>query len=129
MKKRFVDTFIENGEKTPAYIIAHAQWQESRGRKPSESYKSEMNSRKAIEVAYRELATHHSAVCRVAGEMVILANFTKRRCVTTSNGIEIIASPRDDGSAVVAFYYEAFDRRAAERRGFLNGLTARTFRC
>jgi hypothetical protein len=128
MRKRLMNTFIVDGEKTPAYIIAHAQWQKSRGRKPSERVGAENNPRQALENAYRELATYRSSVgrrvCRVAGEMIILASFTKRPCSTTFNGIKIVASPSSTACTVIDLYYEAFDRRAEERRRFLHGSTA-----
>ena len=129
MKKCLVDTFIVDGEKTPAYIIAHAQWQKSRGRNPSEHFGLERNPHKALADAYRKLATHRSPLCRVAGEMVILADFTQQLCVTRANGVGIIASPRRKARAVVTFYYEAFDCRAVAHRKSLSELTARTFRC
>jgi len=126
-----MNTFIVDGKKTPVFIIAHAQWQKSRGRKPSERFGMENNPRKALAVAYRELVTYRSSVgrrvCRVAGEMVILANFTKRSCSTTFNGIKMVASPASTASAVIDFYYEAYDNRAEKRRRFLSKLSTGTF--
>lgn len=52
MNKGTVDKF-EIG--SPQYVVAHAAWQEARGRGPSESYKGITNPRQALALARKEM--------------------------------------------------------------------------
>lgn len=49
---------FQEGEKTASYIVAHARWQMSRGRRPSESYRGERNPRKALSLAREEVMSN-----------------------------------------------------------------------
>lgn len=128
MKKRQANAFKVDGEKTAAFIIAHARWQKSRGRNPSEGYGFEKNPHKALEVAYAELATYRTSagqhLARAAEEMVVLAKFTKRPCSTDFNGIELTATHESNADAIVDFYHHASERRAEEYRNSPEGKAA-----
>jgi hypothetical protein len=53
MKK---DRLNEFGKETPQYVIAHAQWRKSRGRRPTLSFRGICNPRKALALAKAVLA-------------------------------------------------------------------------
>lgn len=54
--RKTVRQFLDfQNKKTAEFVVAHAKWQKSRGRKPSESYKKELNPAKALKLALEEL--------------------------------------------------------------------------
>lgn len=52
MKKRQLDEYTQG---TAAYVVAHAKWQKSRGRRPSMCYRGVRNPEVALLVAQYEV--------------------------------------------------------------------------
>jgi len=121
MKKKDVQSLRNyRGEKTAEYVFAHAKWQRSRNREPSESYKEESNPKLALALATKELKTFDpmasTQISFVANKMVQISHLTGNSVTAKFNGVEIIASPGDTSVSIVSFYHKESERRAEEYR-------------
>ena len=121
MKRSQVLACISRWEgKGALYIVAHAKYQHYRGRNPSESYKGELNPRKALLLALAELRTFEpmcgSYIPASITEMVGIAKFTKQEVSGTFNDVTITASPTTSPEMLVTRWQEEVNRQAREYR-------------
>jgi len=104
--KRTVDKFRSRySRKTAEYVVAHAKWQRSRGRQPSESYKGEANPKKALELALKELKVYEpqcgEMVNHTAARIVEIAKLTGNMVTAKFNDIELKAWPMSTARHVI----------------------------
>lgn len=121
MKKSFVIRFASHLHyKTAEYVVAHAKWQKSRGRNPSESYKSNGNPRQALALALEELHRYEPMagenVSYTVERMVKIVNLTGDQCIADFNDIHLIVNPDDKYDDIVGFFRQECERRSVEYR-------------
>lgn len=117
MKKRFVNQF---NRKTAEYIVAHAKWQRSRSRNPSESYKDKTNAREALALALEELSRYEPMagenVSYTAVRLIKIVDLTGQPCTAYFNDIKLVASTGDKSDNIVGFFHQECERRSVEYR-------------
>jgi hypothetical protein len=117
MRKSFVEQF---NRETAEHVVAHAKRQKSRGRNPSESYKSETNPRRALALALEELSSYEPMagenVSYTAIRIVRVAHLTGQSCTAHFNGIKLVANQEDKSDGIVNFYFQECERRSQEYR-------------
>jgi len=121
MKKKDVQSLRNRrGEKTAEYVVAHAKWQCSRNRKPSESYKEESNPKRALALAIEELKTFDpmagTDVSFAADKMVKICHLTGNSVTAQFNDVELVAFPGDVPKSIVKFFHKESERRGEEYR-------------
>lgn len=103
------------------YVVAHAKWQQSRGRNPSEPYGEHRNPRKALSAALAELRTYQPMcggyIPSMIEAMVEVARFTNQDVSGCFNDAKVTAAPSSDVAALVAFWRSETDR---QREGLRN---------
>ena len=117
MKKSFVNQF---NRKTAEYIVAHAKWQRSQGRNPSESYKGKTNPKEALTLALEELGHYEPMagenVSYTAVRLVKITSLTGQPCTAYFNDIKLVANPGDKSDNIVDFFSQECERQSQEYR-------------
>ena len=120
MKKQVANQFKRwRGEvKKPLYVVAHARWQQSRGRAPSMSYRGERNPRVALAMALEDLKVYEPGggehVSGTAARLAIITGLTGQDCQAQFNDVTIIAHPGDSVETLSEFYSAESRRRHEE---------------
>lgn len=104
-------------ERDAVDVILHGQWQRSRGRNPSESYKGECNPRKAYELALDELRAYKPTLegMRIQDfitRIIFHAQLLGERVSGTFNGISIQARADSNPTELVK-QWRSLARKAA----------------
>ncbi len=126
MKKSMVVKWKNrSGKKTATYVVAHAKWQKSRGRRPSESYCREKNPQKALDLAHRELQVLEpmagAYINHFVNYMIIVSQLTDHKVTTTFNGIRFTVTSHSRSSLILAYIHRQFEKRAEEWRNSPEG--------
>ena len=121
MKRSKVIAQITRWEgKGALYIVAHARYQSHRGKNPSESYKGELNPRKALQLALTELRTYDPMcgdwIPAGISKMVGIAKFTNQEVTGEFNGVSVTAKPTSSPEVLADWWSKEMDRRSEEYR-------------
>lgn len=121
MKRSQVTAHLTRWEgKGALYIVAHACFQNKRGKNPSEPYRGEFNPRKALLLALTELRTYEpmcgELIPASIAKMVGVAKFTNQEVTGVFNDVLVTATPKSSAEELVVYWQKEMDCMLLEYR-------------
>lgn len=110
------------------FVVAHAKFQASRGRRPSCTYRNELNPRKALALALVDIKKYEASCGEnISYSVSVTTEVAKMAGIEISfdfNGVAIVAKPGCKASDLEVYFHEEFKRRAQAWRESPEGKAA-----